>query len=217
VHPDWNKMMSSARKNTSEVEDDAKVALFSKVKITLHARLSGGSTIDWQLPASPEKPVTPADTAMLKQAHQGVENTLVGFLKLWTPLVDGSVAESLGEDDVDIAQTADGYTLRTKDKRYPLTEEFDRNLLLKHFIVVDSGSTVDIAPIFRPSGRGLLVRSFVARIQPSGAPPSAAHEMHVGLEYQTVSAIQIPARISIEVPNVVEMDFALDGCTVNPK
>ena len=124
--------------------------------------------------------------------------------------------ESLGEDDVDIAQTADGYTLHTKDKRYPLTEEFDRSLLLKHFIQVDSGSTVDVAPTFHPSEHGLLVQSFVARIQPKGAPASAAQEMRVGFEYQTVSAIQIPARVSIEVPNVVEMDFALDGCIVNP-
>lgn len=216
VHPDWSKVVSSAKKSAPDAADGAKVALLNTVKIKLHARLTGGSTIDWQVPEIPEKPLAPADTSMLKQAHQGVEKTLLGFVKLWTPLINGSVAESLGAGDVNIAQTGDGYTLRSKDKRNPLTEEFDRNLLLKHFIVVDSSSTVDIAPTFRTTARGLLLQSLVARIQLQGAPPEAAQEMHIGFEYQTVSAIQIPARISVAVPNVVEMDFALDGCIVNP-
>jgi len=216
VHPDWNKIMSSARKSAPAAADDAKVALLSTVKITLHAHLNGGSTLDWQLPESAEKPLDPAATSMLNKAHQGIDNTMVGVVKLWTLLVNGSVAESLGSDELNAAQTVDGYTVRSKDKRYPLALEFDRDLLLKHFITVDSASTVDIAPTYRPSGRGLLVQSFVARIQPAGTGPAAAQEMHIGLEYQTVSAIQIPARITVEVPNVVEMDFALDGCAVNP-
>jgi len=217
VHPDWNKMMVSARKNASAAADDAKVALLSTVKITLHAHLSGGSTVDWRVPESPGKPLDEAQTSVLGKAHHGVESTLDGFLKLWSPLVNGSVAESLGEDGMDLAQTANGYTLRSKDKRYPRIEEFDRDLLLKHLIVVDSSTTVDLAPTFRSSAHGLLVHSFVARIQPQGAPPDASHQMRIGLEYQTVSAIQIPARISVEVPSVVEMDFALDRCIVNPR
>ena len=215
VHPDWNKIMSSARKSAPAAADEAKAALLGTIKITLHARLDGGSTLDWQPPESPEIPLDPAAKSMFNKAHKDVETTLLGILKFWTQLVNGSVAESLGETDVDVTQTGDGYTLHSKDKRYPLTEEFDRDLLLMHFITVDSASTADIAPTFRPSGRGLLVQSFVARIQPTGAGPAAAQEMHIGLEYQTVSAIQIPARITVELPNVVEMDFALDGCTVN--
>jgi hypothetical protein len=216
VHPDWDKIMISVKKGAPEAADEAKVALLSTVKITLHARLNGSSTLDWHPPESTDKPLDPAATSMLDKAHQGIASMLVGVLKLWTPLVDGSVAESLGEDDMNIVQTGDGYTLRSKDKRYQLTEEFDRDLLLKHYIAVDSGSTVDIVPTFRLSTRGLLLQSFVARIQPQVAPPQAAHEMHIDLEYQTISAIQIPARITVEVPNVVGMDFALDGCSVNP-
>jgi hypothetical protein len=216
AHPDWNKIESSAKKGAPDAADDAKVALLNTVKITLHARLGGASSIDWQLPQAAEKQLDPATSDMLDHSRHGVENTLVGFLKLWTPLIDGSVAESLGEADLNVTPTGAGYTLRSKDKGRPLTEEFDRDLLLRHFILVDSGSTVDISPAFRPSAHGLLVESFAVRIHPPGAPPEAAHEMHIGLEYQTVSTIQIPARISVEVPNVVEMDFALDGCSVNP-
>ena len=217
VHPDWNKMMSSVKKGAPQAADEAKVALLSRVRITLHARLSGSSTLDWELPESTDKPLDPAATSMLDKAHQGMEKTLLGFLKLWTPMVDGSVAESLGEGDASVAQTADGYTLRSKDKHHTLTEEFDRDLLLKHYIAVDSGSIVDIVPTFQPSARGLQLQSFEVRVQPQGAPPGAARELHIRFVYQTVSAIQIPARITVEVPNVVEMDFALDGCTVNAK
>jgi predicted phosphohydrolase len=215
VHPDWNTIMTSSRKGAPAAGDDAKLALLGTVKIALHARLKGGSNLDWKVPARPEEPVDKTSMAMLGQAHRGIENTLLGVLKLWIPLADGSVAESLGEEDVEIAQTENGYTLRSKDKS--LTEEFDRNLLLVHSIVVDSGSTVNIAPTFQQTSQGLRLASFVAHIHPASAPPESVQEMRIGLEYQTVAGAEIPARLTIEIPNVVRMNFNLDGCGVNPK
>jgi hypothetical protein len=220
LHPDWNKVMSSARKGAAVADDDPKLVLMRQVKITLHARLSGNSTLDWQRPEHLQKPLDASETAMLEEAHRGLEQSLLGTLKLWTPLIDGSVAESLGEDDVDLTQTSEGYTLRSRDKQHALTEVFDSDLLLKHFITVDAGSTVDIEPAFQPpaqpSGRGLALSGFVAHLQPAGVPGQGQQDMRVGIEYQTVSAMQIPARVTIDLPNVVEMDFSLDGCTVNP-
>jgi len=215
VHPDWNLIMTSSRKGVPAVGDNAKLALLGTAKIVLHARLKGGSSLDWQIQDGSEKPVDKAEMAMLDQAHRGIQNTLVGVLKLWIPLVDGSVAESLGEEDVETSETESGYTLRSKDKS--LTEEFDRNLLLVRYIAVDSGSTVDIEPRFEQTGRGLLLASFVARIHPAGAPLGSVQEMHVGLEYQKVEGAEIPTRLTIEMPKVVQMNFKLDGCTINPK
>ena len=213
VHPDWNKIMTSSRNGVPLPEGDPRLPLLTAVKIALHAQLAGNSTLDWQ--PSTEKPLDEAAAATLDKAHQGIEQTLLGVLKLWIPLADGSIAESLGEDDVVIAQTANGYTLRSKDKQHSLTEEFDRNLVLKRFIAADSGSTVDIAPSFQPSTQGFLVNSFTAHIRPPGSPPENSQEMNVAIEYQTISSAELPIRLSVEVPNVVEMDFALDGCTVN--
>jgi predicted phosphohydrolase len=215
VHPDWNLIMTSSRRGPPAAGDDAKLTLLSTVRIALHARLKGNSSLDWQVPDQHRTPIDKASTAMLDQAHRGIENTLVSVLKLWIPLVDGSVAESLGEEDMEIAQTENGYALRSKDKS--LTEEFDRNLLLVRYLAVDSGSTVNIEPTFKHSSQGLLLSSFVAHIHPAGAPANSIQEMHVELEYQTVSSAQIPARLTIEIPNVVQMDFKLDGCSVNPK
>jgi predicted phosphohydrolase len=215
VHPDWNLIMISSSKGAPAASVDAKLALLGTVKVILHARLNGNSSLDWQVQGQPEKPIDKAATAMLDQAHRGIENTLVNVLKLWIPIVDGSIAESLGEEDMELAQTENGYVLRSKDKS--LTEEFDRNLLLVRYLAVDSGSTVNIEPTFQHSNKGLLLSSFVAHIHPAGAPAERIQEMNVGLEYQAVSGAEVPARLTVEVPNVVQMDFKLDGCSTNSK
>jgi len=218
VHPDWNRIMTSARKGAAVAPDDPKLALLNSVKISLHAELGGGadgSRLEWQVPEASGKPLDQASTAMLDQTHRGMESTLTGLLKVWAPLVNGSVAGSFGETDVSVAETAAGYTVRTKDGS--LTEEFDRGLLLKHFIANEAGTTVDILPAFEPTSEGLRLGSFVAHIHLAGAQAESGQEMRVGIEYQAVSGVQIPAAISIEMPNVVQMDFKFDGCSVNRK
>jgi len=215
VNPDWNLIMTSSRKSPPTAGDHAKLALLGTVKMTLHARLKTSSSLDWQVPTQPGKPIDKASTAILDHAHRAMENTLIGMLKLWIPLVDGSVAESLGEEDMEITQTETGYLLRSKDKS--LTEDFNRNLSLMHYVTVDAGSTVNIAPAFKPTDKGLLLTGFVAHIHPSGTPPESVQEMHVGIEYQTVSGAEIPASLTIEIPDVVQMNFKLDGCSINPK
>jgi hypothetical protein len=239
VHPDWMKIMLSSRKGVALDSDDTRAALLGAVKITLHARLEGSSTLDWQAPPDNGQRRDQAAQDMLDRAHRSIESTLDGVLRLWIPLVDGSLAESFGEDDMEIAQTANGYVVRSADKsrstgklkdkqKSPLqsqsqsqgqsiTEEFDRSLLLQHFTMVDAGSTASLTPAFQPTPQGLLVSSFDALLQPAGVPPADARQMHIALEYQTVSGIQIPGKIGVELPNVAEMDFTFDGCTVNPQ
>jgi hypothetical protein len=214
VHPDWNLIMTSSRKGAPLPADDPRLPLLSEVKIALHGRLNGSSTLDWQPPA---KPLSSSAQATLDTAHRGIEQTLLGVLKLWTPLVNGSVPESFGEDGFALTQSESGYTLRSKDKQHSQTEQFDRNLLLTQFITVESGSTIDVMPVFAPAGEGLRLSSFVARIQSA----NAVQEMHVALEYalaaQSTGAAQaIPSKVAIEIPNAVTMNFALDGCVANP-
>jgi hypothetical protein len=217
VHPDWKLIISSSRQDPSVPADDPRLALVSGVKITLHERLKGDSSIDWQVPAPAAKPLDQAAMDLLDRAHRGIENTLLGVLRLWIPMVDGSLVESLGEDGAAIAETASGYTLRTKEKQHSLTEEFDRNLVLRQYTAADSGSGVRLDPTFEQTGQGLLMSSFVAHIQPAGPPAQNAQEMRVGLAYESISGAQLPSRITVEMPGVVQMDFNLDGCTVNPQ
>jgi len=217
VHPDWNKMMMSERKGAPAAADNSKVALLSAVKITLRARLKGESVLDWHAPAAQKKQLDQASTEMLERAHRSIDSTWQGLLKLWIPLVDGSLAERLGEEGAQISETADGYLLRSKDGARGRSELFDRNMLLKNFTVTEAEGTVSLTPAFQATAEGLLLSGFDARVQAAGAPEESARPMHVAIEYQTVAGFEIPGKVSVETPGAVEMDFALDGCAVNPK
>ena len=215
VHPDWEKIKASSRKDEPPASGDAEMALLNSVKITLHARLDGDSTMDWVVPEG--NSLDPASSAMLDRAHRGIEQTLESALKLWIPLVNGSVAESLGAEDVEVTQNDHGYSVRSRDKRHSLAEEFDRELLLTRYVIADAGSVVDIAPAFQSTRQGLLLSSFVARVQPAGAPGEKAQEIRFSIEYQDVSGAPLPEKLAVDVSNFVTMDFVLDGCTVKLK
>jgi hypothetical protein len=215
VHPDWEKIKASSRKGAPVAGSNSEIALLNTAKITLHARFGGDSTVDWVVPDG--KSLEPSSSALLDQAHRGIEQTLEGALKLWIPLIDGSVAESLGAEDVDITQNENGYRVRSRDKRHSLTEEFDRELMLTHYVIGNSGSVVDIAPAFQSTSDGMLLSSFVARVQPTDSPGEKAQEIHFSVEYQDVSGLKIPGKLAVEVPHEVTMDFVLDGCTVKLK
>lgn len=223
VHPDWNLIMTSSRKDAPLPADDPRLPLLNQVRITLHARLNGSSTLNWQPPAGP---LDPSAEATLGTAHRGIEQTLLGVLKLWAPLVNGSIPESFGEDNFALAQSENGYTLRSEDKQHSVTEQFDRNLLLTQYVSIESGSTIRIAPNFERTRQGLLLSSFIARIHAAGARPQSAsavtdQETQVALEYapatQPTGRIQpIPVRLAIEIPHLVTMSFALDSCSQEP-
>ena len=219
VHPDWARMMKSARKGAALPDDDPKLALLKTVTIALHADLKGDSSMDWKLPDHPQKPVDESQTAMVNQVHHGVEQTLGGWLKMWSPLVNGSIVETLGEETSNVSEDASGYTLRQKDRQELVTEIFDWGLVLKEFDVVSATtSNVNLRPGYQTTPQGLLPTTFAAEIRDPGASSqSPAQKMNVDMDYQQVSGVQIPSRITIVMPDIVEMDFKLDGCTVNSR
>jgi hypothetical protein len=185
VHPDWNLIMTSSRKGAPLAADDPRLPLLNQVRITLHARLNGSSTLDWQPPPGR---LGASAQATLDTAHRGIEQTLLGVLKLWAPLVNGSIPESFGEDNSVLAQSENSCTLRSKDKQRSLTELSDRHLLLTQSISTESGPTIRIAPNFDGNGQRLLVSSFIARIHAAGrsprtTAPETGEQTRVALEY----------------------------------
>ena len=69
VHPDWHTVFASADPGAAISDSDSRLVLLNGVAITLHARLKGGSTLDWTPAAGG---ATDADsTALLTQDAPG--------------------------------------------------------------------------------------------------------------------------------------------------
>ncbi|HEV2484031.1 MAG TPA: hypothetical protein VGT08_00720 [Terracidiphilus sp.] len=216
VHPDWHTLFISANKGATVDEGDARLALLKTVKITMHARMKGGSTIDWLAVSSPDMPIDQHSTDMLEGMHQSVQQTLEGFLQFWSPFMDGSVVPDSAEG-LEITHTATVHTIHAAQAGTELTEIFDNNRVLEQFNVVMSGTSIKFSPSYTPTAQGLLVNRFVAQILPTGAAPEHAQEMKVGIEYQTVDDLIIPGSLNMEVVGTGVFNFTFDGCTTNSK
>jgi hypothetical protein len=216
VHPDWHTLFVSANKGAAVEDADARIDLLKTVKITMHARMKGGSTIDWLVASSPDKPLDQNSNDLLEGIHQSVQQTLEGFLQFWSPFMDGSVVPD-SADGLEVTHTASVHTIHAAQAGTELTEVFDDHQVLEQFNVVMSGTSIKFSPSYTPTPQGLLVNKFVAQIQPTGAAPGQAEEMKVGVEYQPVNGLTIPSSLNMEVVGTGVFKFTFDGCTTNPK
>jgi len=214
VHPDWRTFFATAEKGSTVAADDPRVVLLKSVKITFHARMAGNSSLDWSVPATADKPLDEDSTDLLDAMHQSAEQTLMGFMQFWSPFVNGSAVPASSEG-LEVTQAENGTTLHAEQGGTSVTEVMDSQLVLKQFRVAMSQMTIEFEPAFQSTDQGLLVTSFAAHIQPAGAAPEKAQEMHVTIGYQTVDGFQIPAQISMNLGGGGELDFVLDGCTVS--
>jgi hypothetical protein len=224
VHPEWRTLFLSATQGAGHgagqgaavADDDPRILLLKTANIKLHGRLGGGSSLDWNLPATPEKPLNQDSTELVDQMHQATERTLTGFMQFWSPFVDGSVIPATA-DGLEITNTEKGHTLHADQGGTSLTEVLDNNLVMQQFNVATGGAKINFSPRYKPTDQGLLVNAFLAHIQAPQSPPEQAEEMHVEIEYQQVGSFPVPARIAMEISGQGKFNFALDGCTVNPQ
>jgi hypothetical protein len=212
LHPNWHTLFVSASKVATVAEDDSRIVLLKSVNITIHGKLKGGSTIEWNPPAATDKPLDQDSTALLNSMHSATEQILQGFMQFWTPFVDGSTVPDNSEGLV-ITKTENGYTIHADTKDTKVTEQMDNQLTLTHFDVVMSEATVRFEPSYKPTEKGLLVNGFLAHILNAGVPPEQAQEMRVSIEYQDVQGFPIPAQLNMTVEGTGTFNFAFDGCT----
>ena len=214
VHPDWRVLFRTASPGTAISDDDAHLALLNSVRINLHAHMQGGSTMDWSAAADPAKPLDDASTQMLTRMRDATEQTLEGFLQFWTPFIDGSVVPDSAAG-LTITHSATLHTIHAEQSGVALTEIFSSDLLLEHFDVDMKNVSIKFQPAYAPTDQGLLVKSFQAHVQPAGAAPDQAQDMHVDIAYQTLDGFPIPAHLNMQVANSGTFSFVFDGCTVN--
>jgi len=216
IHPDWRTVFAGANKGETIAEDDPRIALLKTVNITLHARMKGGSTIDWVAPSSPDKPLDKSSTDLLDGMHQGIQQVLQGFMQFWTPFVDGSAVPDSAAG-LEITHTPTVHTIHVKQGDTEVTEIMSKDLVLEQFNVTVNGASIKRAPAYKPTAQGLLVNGFVAHILPAGAAPSQAQDMTVGIEYQALGGLTIPSQVNIDVVGSGTFNLAFDACATNPK
>ena len=216
VHPDWHTFVASANYGKITPEDEKRIALLNTVKINLHARMHGGSTIEWVEDSNPDKPLDQNSTDLLDGMHKSIQNTLEGFLQFWGPFIEASVVPDSVEG-IEISHAPTEHRIHTKQGDTDLTEIFSPDLVLQHFNVNMQGVSIKFSPTYKPTPQGLLVSAFEAHILPSGASPEQEQIMKVGIEYQPIGTLVIPQKLHTEVIGTGIIDFAFDGCTTNPK
>lgn len=211
VHPDWRTLFSSANSGASLPDDDARLATLKPVKITVHARMAGGSTMEWSRPATPDKPLDADATTMLDQLHQATEQTLQGFLQFWTPFVDGSVVPASSEG-LKITRSANDWTLHGERNGTEVTEVFSNENVLKHFNVLTGGLSIKFEPSYQSTEKGLLVNRFDAHIEPAGQSAAPAQVMRVDVVYTDIDGVPIPSNLNVDVVGTGTFKMAMDGC-----
>jgi len=171
VHPDWHSLFVSAEQDPSVADDDPRIELLKSVNITLHGRLTGGSSLDWNPPAGvPTKPLNQDLVDLLNSMHQASDRTLTGFMQFWSPFIDGSVIP-VTPDGLEITHSDRGHTLHADQEGTSLTEVLDSNLVMQQFNVATGGAKINFSPRYKTTGQGLLVNGFQARIQAPSDPP----------------------------------------------
>jgi len=211
VHPDWRTLFSSADNGAAVPDNDVRLVTMTPVRIALHARMRGDSTMDWKPPAHPDKPSDPDAATMLDRMHQATEQTLKGFLQFWTPFVDGSAVPA-SSADLKITRSAADWTIHAEQNGTQVTEIFSNAMILQHFNVVTDGMSIKFDPAYQPTEMGLLVNRFDAHIEPAGQSSTPAQVMHVQVVYATIDGLPIPSRLNVEVVGTGTFNMALDGC-----
>jgi hypothetical protein len=214
IHPDWRTALLSEQPTPAVTPNSPEVQLLKSVAITLHGRLTGGSTIDWNPPPA-ATPLSPQSEDLLDHMHQGVERSLTGFMQFWAPFIDGSVIPATSQG-IEITHEETVHTIHADQGGVSLTEILGKDLVIQQFNVVTGDAKINFSPRYKSTAQGLLASGFNANMQgPSEAADHAQH-MQVEVEYQTVSGFPIPARIVMEVAGGEKFDFALDECVANP-
>jgi hypothetical protein len=211
VHPDWHALFSSASQGAVIAEDDARILLLKPVKVTVHARMNGQSTLEWVRAPEPEKPLDSDSSILLDRMHEATEHAMQGFLQFWIPFVDGSFVPASSEG-LKVTRSASDFTIQGEQNGTQVTEIFSNEMILQHFNVVTEGVSIRFVPSYQSTEKGLLVNHFDAHIQPIGQASEAAQVMHVQVLYATIVGLFIPSNLNMEVVGTGTFNMAMDGC-----
>jgi hypothetical protein len=210
VRPGWQTLFTLQDSGQVSVADQTKVNLLNQVGIAIHARMDGGSIMDWNPPA---QQLDTDQTKLLDDMHSAMNQTVQGFMQFWTPFVENQVVPDTAEG-LDVVTTDDGgRKIHLKSPEIELSETFDSGRVLRQYNVIMSGAKVDVTPTYSPSEHGLLISHFHAFIRPAD-DAGKQQEMNVEVTYQWLEGYPIPAHLDLNVIGVADLTMAFEGCTV---
>lgn len=212
IRPDWRALFMSAGKSKDVPANDPNLLQLNKVKVRLHARMKGASTVEWLVDSSDGAPSNSDTEAMIDSMHETVQQMLEGFMQFWSPFMEVSVVPNKA-DGLEITHTPAMHTIHAKQGNTELTEIFNSDLVLEHFDVALAGTSIKFAPTFEPTPQGMLVKAFTAEIRPASATPQQVQNMQVRVNYQTMNSQMIPSQVNMEVVGTGVFNFAFEGCS----
>jgi hypothetical protein len=214
IRPDWRALFASANKGAEVPANSAYLDQLNKVKVRMHARMKGGSTVEWLVDSSDGKPPSDDAGGVIDTMHQTVQQILEGFMQFWSPFMEVTVVPPKA-DGLEITHGPTSHTIHAMQGTTELTEIFNNNLVLEHFNVGLAGTSIKLSPTFEPTPQGLLVKTFAAEILPAGATPAQMQKMQVRVDYQTVNNQKIPGQLNMEISGAGNFNFAFEGCTTD--
>jgi hypothetical protein len=154
--------------------------------------------------------------AALKQVYDGMEQMVAGFFQTWSPYM---LTDPFPPTDSD-------YKLEDLGPKYRVSYKEPGNadvvlVINKDFTVAEMKATTPefegiIRPTFEKSPAGFLLTAYEADYQPASVSPT---HLHVEINYQEVSKLQLPKKLYVAVgmPVDTRIELAFTDCSVEKK
>lgn len=208
VSIDWKGFLANA--SGKEIKDDNPALKYlNSVQLTTQDRLRGGGSLEW---SSAEAPSGTLQEALMKMKG-GVEGMFSGFYQLWNPYLNGSMVPR-PDKNTRLTQQDAGIHLHAATGTTSLDEDYDRNMLLTSVDATTESNEVKTTPVYSDTPDGRVIAEIRSEYrQPATAPPTY---FNLTVTYQSVGGYRIPAIIRYAIKNVMQTDFNLTDCTINP-
>jgi len=210
LKPDWRAFFASKSGGDVKASDEPAVTLLNSVKTAVHARMDGGSIIDWDPPA---QQLDSTQTALLSQMHGALNQMVQGFMQFWSPFIESQVVPDTAEG-LEMTTTADGgRQFHVATPQVEVTETFDSGHVLRQYNVTMSGTRIQMTPAYTADSHGLLITHFHAFVEPMNDPQKNM-EMNVDVNYQWLENFPVPAQLNMDVVGVAGLNIGFANCTV---
>jgi hypothetical protein len=148
----------------------------------------------------------------MKQIQEGLRTSVSGFFQSWNAYMNGGMVP-IPDSSVTVSKSGDGIHLSSIPGNSKFDEDYDKNMLLTHVLVVTQDMKVSATPTYASTPDGLLVSSVASDVsQPPTAPPA---EAIFRIDYAKVDSFQVPSHVAFDIKNTGVIDINFNACEVS--